>query len=45
MNDETFIFVNKFQVFIASLIFWFGGAVMLTLVLNLGRLMDWVFGP
>jgi hypothetical protein len=45
MNDETFIFVNKFQVFIASLIFWFAGAVMISWVLILARLWDWVFGP
>ena len=45
MNDETFIFVNKFQVFIASLIFWFGGAVMLSCVFMLGRFYNWVFGP
>lgn len=45
MNEETFIFVNKFQVFIASLIFWFAGFVMITWVLILSRLWDWVFGP
>ena len=45
MNDETFIFVNKFQVFIASLIFWFAGAVMISWVLILARFFNWVFGP
>lgn len=37
--------MSKFEIFIASLIFWFGGAVMLSWVINLARLWDWVFGP
>jgi len=37
--------MSKFEIFIASLIFWFGGAVMLSWVLNLARLWNWVFGP
>ena len=37
--------MNKFEIFIASVIFWFGGAVMLSWVLSLSRLLDWVFGP
>lgn len=44
MNYKVSIFVNKFQVFIVSLIFWFAGVVMIWWVLILGRLWNWVSG-
>lgn len=45
INDETFITVNKYQVFIVSLIFWFAGVVMFSWILCLFKLWLWVFAP